>query len=83
MNSSEITAYAEIYWIVCTSVSAALGTVNIMPRFEPIYSPSALTAMLLVPLITTNVLATALICYRAWCAVSVDLCLKLLIVHNL
>ena len=58
--------------IVCTIVNATLSTVENLQftpdpeYFGPMYPPSALRALLYIPLVSTNLVATALICYKAW-----------------
>lgn len=58
---------------VCTMVNAALCTVKDLettPGPESVYSPGVLAEILYIPLLATNILATAIICYRAWCVFS-------------
>lgn len=39
----------------------------------PVYLPSVLTQLMYyVPLLTTNLVATALICYKAWCVIYIE-----------
>jgi hypothetical protein len=55
----------------CTSTSAVLITVQNLTE-DPdglsgvMYSDNALGALLYIPLLATNVIATILICYKAW-----------------
>lgn len=73
---SEIdSSLTRISSIVCTVVNAALTAVQAQdsPQFDAssvnsglMYSPSALRILLYVPFITTNLLATVVIIYKAW-----------------
>ena len=56
----------------CTTANAIMITVDTLRAIDdvnangPLYSKSALRALLYIPLLSTNVLATLLICYKAW-----------------
>jgi hypothetical protein len=63
----------SLFLSVCTMVNAALSTVehiHVIQNLEhsgALYPPNTLRAILFIPLIATNVLATASICSKAWC----------------
>lgn len=72
---------------VCTIVNTILITIQ-NARFNPehssdaLYPPNKLRPLLYVPLLATNILATALICYKAWFVESILAALiSLLILH--
>lgn len=66
-------AMTEIRVTVCNTVNGALITVqdlHLNPASNsysgPVYPSRALAALLYIPLVTTNLVATTVICFRAW-----------------